>query len=153
MLFCFLALTQAPDILGAMPTIWPIISPSVRGFFSDRANENNLVSARVLDRQHRRMERDPIFKKRLFETALVIRDQLETQPGWAADWPEDPHECLAIGEILGLWLERDIDELILEISEEVLADHRACGVSREQRQSQTGDKKIHIRSAIRPSCG
>jgi hypothetical protein len=104
-----------------MPTIWPIIPPSVRAFFSGRADENNLVSACVLDRQHRRMERDAAYENRLFETALVIRDQLETQPGWAADWPEDPHECLAIGVILGFWLERDIDELILEIPEEELA--------------------------------
>jgi hypothetical protein len=104
-----------------MPTIWPIIPPSVRAFFSGRADENNLVSACVLDRQHRRMERDPIYKDRIYETARAIHDQLEAQPGWAADWPEDPHECLAIGVILGFWLERDIDELILEVPEDVLA--------------------------------
>jgi hypothetical protein len=51
----FLDLALGADILGGMPTIWPIIPPSVRAVFSDRADENSLVSARVLDKQHRRM--------------------------------------------------------------------------------------------------
>jgi hypothetical protein len=54
-----------------MPIIWPIIPPSVRAAFSDRADEKNLIPARVLHKQHRRMERDAAYKKRLFETALV----------------------------------------------------------------------------------
>jgi len=57
----------------------------------------------------------------LSQTALAIRDQLETQSGWEADWPEDPQECLMIGAILGLWFERDVDELILEVPEDVLS--------------------------------
>jgi hypothetical protein len=114
-------LAFAPDILAGTMTVYPIIPKSVRAFFSGRADENNLVSARVLKKQHRRMEREPAYKDRLFQTALAIRDQLETQLGWEADWPEDPKECLMVGVILGLWVERDIDEIILEVPEEVLA--------------------------------
>ena len=66
------------------------------------------------------MEGDSAYKDRLLQTALAIRGQLETQPGWG-DWPEDPTECLAIGVILGRWFERDISELLLEVPEEVLA--------------------------------
>jgi hypothetical protein len=68
------------------------------------------------------MKREPAYKDRIYETARAIRDQLETQTGWEADWPEDTHECLAIGVILGVWVERDINELILEVPEEVLVD-------------------------------
>jgi hypothetical protein len=97
-------------------TVYPIIPKSVRAFFSDRADQNNLISARILNKQHRRMERDSAYRDCLFQTALAIREQLETQPGWEADWPEDPKECLMIGTILGLWFERDILELILRSS-------------------------------------
>jgi hypothetical protein len=56
-LWIYLAFGFAPDILAPMHTIWPIIPPSVRAAFSDRADKNNLISARVLDEQHRRTER------------------------------------------------------------------------------------------------
>ena len=68
------------------------------------------------------MERDTAYKDRVFETACAIHDQLETQPGWEADWPEDPRECLMIGAILGLWFERDISQIILEVPEEVMEE-------------------------------
>jgi hypothetical protein len=110
-----------PDTLAGMPTIWPIIPPSVSAAFSDRADENNLISARVLDKQHRRMGRDAVYKNRLFETALVIRERMEVELGWG-DWPDDPRECLMIGTILGLWVERDISEIILEVPEEVMTE-------------------------------
>jgi DMSO/TMAO reductase YedYZ molybdopterin-dependent catalytic subunit len=110
--------------------IWPIIPPSVRAAFSGRADENNLISARVLDKQHRRMERDAAYENRLFETALVIRERMEVELGWG-EWPEDPHECLAIGVILGLWFERDISQIILEVMEELEDECRERCVSLE----------------------
>jgi hypothetical protein len=113
-------LARDPDILAAMPTIWPIIPPSVRAAFSSKADKNNLIPARVLDQQHLRVEREAAYKDRIYETALAIHDQLEAQPGWG-DWPEDPVECLEIGLILGIWLELAIPELILEVPEDVLA--------------------------------
>jgi hypothetical protein len=116
-----LALAFAPEYFARIMTIWPLCPASVRAAFSGKADKNNLVSAHILKKQHRRMEREPAYKDRLFQTALAIRDQLETQLGWEADWPEDPKECLMVGVILGLWVERDIDEIILEVPEEVLA--------------------------------
>jgi hypothetical protein len=101
--------------------IYPLVPKSVRAFFSDRTDDNNLISAHVLKKQHRRMERDAAYKNRLFETALAIRERLEAEPGWG-DWPEDPRECLMIGAILGLWFEHDISEIILEVPEEVIEE-------------------------------
>ena len=66
----------------------------------------------------------------MFETALVIRERMEVELGWG-EWPEDPHECLAIGVILGLWFERDISQIILEVMEELEDECRERCVSLE----------------------
>jgi len=49
-------------------------------------------------------------------SALLVR-QAAGQRLWTL-----PRECLMIGAILGLWFERDISQIILEVPEEVMEE-------------------------------
>jgi len=61
----------------------PLIPPSVHAAFSSKADKNNLIPARVLDKQHRRMKRDPAYKDRMYETARAIMINWKRNPAGA----------------------------------------------------------------------
>jgi hypothetical protein len=133
-------LASATDILAGMshhkPSIlWIILPPEASAQLSDLADGYNALPEQLGRKQLKRMNRDPLYKKRVFQTAEALTEHFDTRPGWG-EWPPDPHECLAVGMVLGLWLERDVPEILLDLPEEALAELeeecRERGVSTEQ---------------------
>ncbi len=140
MLDISLALASAPDILAGMsectePILWMILPPWIGEQLHDMTDEFDALQAKVAKKQLKRMNRDPLYKKRIFETAEALTEHFDTHPGWGT-WPSDSQECLAIGIVLGLCLERDLPEILLDLPEEALAElEEECrdrGVSAER---------------------
>jgi hypothetical protein len=115
----------APDILGCMndetrPILWVILPPQAREKLTDLVGEEDALDERFARQLFGRLTRDqPPYKDRIFVAAKAIGDRLGADPGWG-DWPSDPEECLAVGMILGLQLERDLPEMLCELPEEEL---------------------------------
>jgi hypothetical protein len=115
--------------------LWMILPPWIGEQLHEMADEFDALPAKVARKQLKRMDQDPLYKKRIFETAEALTEHFDTQPGWGS-WPSDYQECLAIGIVLGFWLERDLPEILLELPEEALAEIeeecRERGVSAER---------------------
>ena len=128
----------APDILAGMSDkniLWMILPPWIGEQLHELADELDALPAKVARKQLKRLKRDPLYQKRIFETAEALTEHFDTQPGWG-NWPSDSQECLAVGIVLGLWLERDLPEMLLDLPEEALAElEEECrdrGVSAER---------------------
>jgi hypothetical protein len=105
----YLDLAFTPVILGSVnenrQILWIILPPQTREKLEELADDWGAFSAELGEEQMKRMKQEPFYQERILETAQAISDRIGTEPGWG-NWPPDPYECLAVGMILGLWLER-----------------------------------------------
>jgi hypothetical protein len=117
------------------PILWMILPPWIGKQLHELADELDAIPAKVAKKQLKRMDQDPLYQKRIFETAEALTEHFDTQPGWGT-WPPDLQECLAVGIVLGLWFEESLPEILLSLPENALAELeeecRERGVSAER---------------------
>jgi hypothetical protein len=117
------------------PILWVILPPEAREQFAAQLDNQEALPEKFANKELKRLNHEPLYQKRIFQAAKAINGRMGIEPGWG-EWPADPHECLAIGLILGAMLEREIPEILLDLPEEELAkledECRASGVSVER---------------------
>jgi hypothetical protein len=115
----------------------PLLLPSAIGDrISSRTDSDGALPINLSSQLIDKISNDPVRAERLREQAEAIWDHLASgATGWG-QWPPSVEDSLFIGFLLGLWVQRGVEELIVELSEDrlsTLEDYcRGNGLSVEQ---------------------
>jgi hypothetical protein len=80
---------------------WPILPPKIGERIQEVFGfESDLVPLKIAKRT---LDASPESRRRVYETASRIANHIMNErPGWGP-WPEDLHECMSIGLVLGIF--------------------------------------------------
>jgi hypothetical protein len=115
----------------------PLLLPSTIGdCISSRTDSDGALPMNLSSQLIDKISNDPARAERLREQAEAIWDHLASGTSGWGEWPSSVEDSLFIGFLLGLWVQRGVEELIVELSEDrlsILEDYcRQNGLSVEQ---------------------
>jgi hypothetical protein len=116
------------------PSVWMLLPPSIVGQLVREDGPNAVtLSPKLTGPIMSRLAKRSPHSEELWQTRREIIDHLESgSPGWGP-WPSNSKDALAIGILLGFWIQHQTDQLVEELSEEELAPIEA--VCREKGKS------------------
>jgi hypothetical protein len=123
--------------VSEIPELKPLLlPPAIWARLSAKADEEGALPINLSTKVIERLKKDLIRAERLSSLATDIWDHLADQkPGWGP-WPESTEDALACGMLISRRIEHEVNELVLELSEEELAvpeqQSRMLGLSPEQ---------------------
>ena len=108
--------------MSEIPSLKPLLLPSaIWERLSAKTDDEGAVPINMSTNVIERLKKDPIRAERLSDLADDIWDHLAAcRPGWGP-WPDNTEDALAVSMIISLEIEHEVDQLILELSEEELA--------------------------------
>jgi hypothetical protein len=115
----------------------PLLLPSAIGDrISSRTDSDGALPINLSSQLIDKISNDPVRAERLRDQAEAIWDHLASGASGWGEWPSSIEDSLFIGFLLGLWVQRGADELIVELSGDrlsILEDRcRQKGLSFEQ---------------------
>ena len=123
--------------MNEIPTLKPLLLPSsIWARLSAKTDSENALPINLSTNVIERLKKDPVRADRLSDLATDIWNHLAARrPGWGP-WPDNTEDALAVGMLLSVMIEHEVDELILELTEEKLVfverKSRKQGLSLEQ---------------------
>ena len=110
--------------MNEIPLLKPLLLPSsIWARLSAKTDSENALPINLSTNVIERLKKDPVRAERLSALAASIWDHLAARrPGWGP-WPDNTEDALAVSMILGVWIDRELNESILGLTEEEM---KAC---------------------------